>query len=427
MDDSKINLIGKTLKETKQRRKLLCCKTYELKFDMSHMSNENIKSMNLLFIEAKWLYNHILSLDQSDEFDIFKFNPLIRDVKTLDHDKNVIERNLTIIGSQIKQSIHNRMLDSIKSLSELKKNGNNIGSLKFKSRINSIPLKQFNVTYKFHKSKENYVKIQNIKGYFKVNGRNQIPGNAEFSNATLVKKNNNFYLMATVFVPKTESVFEQKSVGIDFGIESTIALSTGEKFKVNFPETHRTKVLRRKLSRKIGAKKKERKSKSYLKNLNLVNISVDKINNKKKDIRHKIVSSIVNRFETVCVQDERIKEWKDGKFGKQVHNSVLGGIMSDLKNKSHILKTIRKYAPTTILCPKCLKFNHIGLSVRIYKCECGYIEDRDIKSAQTIEEMGMGRLDYESFLTEYKELKTPVEGCATVANFSNEVAISASQ
>ena len=222
MNETKNNSISNSLKETKQRRKSLACKTYELKFDMSSMSNKKFETLNQLFKEAKWLYNHILSLNETEDFDIFKFNPLIKKVTILDKEKNKIEKDLTLIGSQIKQSVHNRMLDSIKGLAELKKKGFKVGKLKFRSCLNSIPLKQFDVTYRFHPSKNNYVRIQNVKGYFKVNGRKQIPQDAELANATIIKKNKNFYLMITAFVPKETKYFQEKSVGIDFGIESTI-------------------------------------------------------------------------------------------------------------------------------------------------------------------------------------------------------------
>jgi len=188
MNESKNNSISKSLKATRQRRKSLACKTYELKFDMSHISNNKLDKINQLFRESKWLYNHILSLNENKEFNIFKFNPLIEKVITLDKDKNKVEKDLEIIGSQIKQSVHNRMLDSINGLAKLKAKGYKVGKLKFKSHLNSIPLKQAGVTYKFSKNK-NQVKIQNIKSWYRINGLKQIPKDAEFANATLVKRN----------------------------------------------------------------------------------------------------------------------------------------------------------------------------------------------------------------------------------------------
>ncbi len=408
MNELKNKSIKDALAITRQKRKFQDCKVFDLKLDLSHLSNAKLENLNNLFKEAKWLYNHILSLNEKDEFDIFKFNPLIQEVNILDHNRQPITRELNI-GSQIKQSTHSRMLDSIKALSKLKQNGYKVGALKFKSRVNSIPLKQFGVTYKFHQIKNNYVKIQGIKGYFKVNGVKQIPADAEFANATLVKRDNDFYLMLTAFVPKKYKKFECDSVGIDFGIESTITLSNGEKFKVDIPESKRTKKLRKRLSRKQGAKKKSKKSKSYIKNLNLVNKSVKHTVRKKKDAKDKIVSYIVNKFETVCVQDESIKEWKDGFFGKQVHNSVLGGIMRDLKSKSHTLKIVDKYTPTTQPCLACGKLNKFPLSVRTYECSCGYREDRDVHGAMAIKGIAMGTIDIKTFHTEYMELKILVE------------------
>jgi transposase len=408
---SKNKSIKDSLAITRQRRKSQDCKVFELKFDLSHLSNAKFIKLNNVFKETKWLYNHILSLDkETEDFDIFRFNPLIKKVNILDQNKQPLTRELNI-GSQIKQATHSRMLDSIKALSVLKKKGHKVGSLKFKSRINSIPLKQFGVTYRFNPTKKNYIKIQGIKGYFKISGARQIPANAEFANATLVKRGNDFYLLATTFIPKEQKKFKHESVGIDFGIESTITLSNGEKFKVNIPENKRTKKLRKNLSRKQGSKKKSKKSKSYLKNLNLVNKSVKHTVNKKKDVKNKIVSYVVNTFETVCIQDESIKEWKDGLFGKQVHNSILGGIMRDLKIKSHTLKIVDKYTPTTQPCLDCGKLNKFPLSVRTYECSCGYKEDRDIHVALAFKRIAMGTMN--SFHTEYMELKILVEGMTT--------------
>jgi putative transposase len=303
MNDVKNSKIKETLNKTMSRRSLLDCKVFELKVDISHLSTRKLNDLRLLFAESKWLYNHILNQE-----NIFEFDTKTSVVQALDKDKKPITKELNIIGSQIKQSIHSRMMDSIKALSRLKKHGFKIGKLKFKSRINSIPLKQYGTTYKFNETKPNYIKIQNIKGYFKIQGVKQIPKNTEFANATLINKNNNFYLALTCFVPKQVKIYPEKEIGIDFGIENTVTLSNGEKFKVDIPENKRSRKLRHKLSRKQGSKKKSKKSKSFYKNLNLLNKSISKTNNQKKDVKNKIVSKIVNTYEIVCVQDESIKE-----------------------------------------------------------------------------------------------------------------------
>jgi hypothetical protein len=39
----------------------MSCKTYELKLDKSHLSNESLHTLHRLFLEAKWFYNAMLA------------------------------------------------------------------------------------------------------------------------------------------------------------------------------------------------------------------------------------------------------------------------------------------------------------------------------------------------------------------------------
>jgi len=124
---TKSETIKQSLKQTFQKRLNQDCKVFELKIDISHLSIKRLNDIKLLFTESKWLYNHLLNQE-----NIFSFNTKTNQIQILDKDKNKIDKNLTIIGSQIKQSIHSRMMDSIKALSQLKKHGYKVGKLKFK-------------------------------------------------------------------------------------------------------------------------------------------------------------------------------------------------------------------------------------------------------------------------------------------------------
>jgi len=50
--------IKATLKDTKTRRKHMLCRVYTVKLDNSHLNQESFTRLKLLFLEAKWLYNH---------------------------------------------------------------------------------------------------------------------------------------------------------------------------------------------------------------------------------------------------------------------------------------------------------------------------------------------------------------------------------
>ncbi len=112
-------VIKATLKATKEKRKSQICKVYEVKIDKSHLNNESKEHLHVMFLEAKWLYNHILSQDNIFNMD---FDYKIQEVPV--KVKDVFEiRDLNYLSSQMRQSIVDRTIDNIIGLHELKSNG----------------------------------------------------------------------------------------------------------------------------------------------------------------------------------------------------------------------------------------------------------------------------------------------------------------
>jgi putative transposase len=364
---------------TRLKRTTQTCKVFELKIDSSHLSQDKRKYLEMLFIEAKWLYNHILSAK-----DIFEFNTKTNEVIVLNKDKQPEERTLTHLSSQMKQAVHQKLLYSIKSLSakKKKKSSKRIGKIKHTSLCKSIVLNQHNITYRIVDKK--YLKLQGSKFKFKINGYSQIPEEADIANATLLHRHNDFYLKITCFLPIERIKHKEESVGIDFGLTTTLTLSNGEKINLKYPENKRL----RRSSRRL--KKRVKYSKNYLKMKDQVNKEYHKLTNRKKDKKNKIVSKITKIYKTVIVQDENIKAWHSGRYGKSVQHSLMSGIMSDLERKSHTFVKVDKFFPSTQLCPVCGDKHKLSLSERVYVCNgCGYTNDRDTKSAICILKEGI--------------------------------------
>jgi len=149
----------------------------------------------------------------------------------------------------MKQSIIDRLHSSVKGLSTKKKRGRSseVGQIKFKSVVNSIPLKQYQNTYKIADKK---LKIQRCKKHFYINGLNQIPKEAEFANAVLIRKPSGFYIHITCFIDKIDTIQSKEAVGIDFGIKTSLTLSNGIKIDAKFPVDKRIKREQRRLSKK---------------------------------------------------------------------------------------------------------------------------------------------------------------------------------
>ena len=104
--------------ETKKRRKTQTCQVFELKIQSNQLNITQKQFLNRIFLEAKWLYNSILSSE-----NIFKYDTKVREVTVLNKDKEFETRELKFLSAQSRQSIFDRTLTSIKSLSTKKKKG----------------------------------------------------------------------------------------------------------------------------------------------------------------------------------------------------------------------------------------------------------------------------------------------------------------
>lgn len=116
------------------------------------------------------------------------------------------------------------------------------GSLRFKSELDCIPLK--NIDWRI-KSK-NRIRVSGIKKVLLVHGMNQLPSDCEFANANLLKKADGYYLKVTVYQDKEKEKKQKKNgkeIGLDFGIKTAITTSDGENIDVQVGESDRLKAL----------------------------------------------------------------------------------------------------------------------------------------------------------------------------------------
>ena len=381
--------IKESIKETKERRKSQLPKVYQLK--LQNLSEADIELLNRLFLEAKWLRNYVVSnIENRLTPNTYKLKEV--EVKVKD---NFEKREITHLGSQIKQSIIERIKDDLDGLSKSKKKGNKVGKLHFKSEINSLILKQYSNTYKID-FKANKVQIQKVKKGLRVLGLHQIPENAEISKGELIKKPSGYYLYVTVFLNEEPAIVKTKKnkikkkniehfnkpLGIDFGVKDQLAFSNGMKIDYEVKESKRLKRLQKELARKKGYRKGGVKSKNFLKTLKKIKKEYEKLFNVKKDIQNRVFA-FAKSYEKVYMQNENIKGWKSGLFGRKIQHTSIGGITSRLRDNLETLVLLDRFLPTTQTCSNCGHKQKMFLSDRVFKCEsCGIEIDRDINSAR---------------------------------------------
>lgn len=386
---SKNDDIRKSIRETRDRHAGMVCRVFELKVVRSKLSRAKRDMLDTYFREAKWLRNAVIGSGNPHAFDRC---PSKVPVKVGDAFE---ERELTLLGSQVKQDIVDGVRSELKGLATKKRKGYKVGELKFKSYCNSIPLRQYGKTYVIDFEKST-VGIQNMRKFpLKVRGLQQIPEGAEIANARLVRKPSGIYVHVTTYTQPGERIVTHHVCGLDFGIGHALTDDEGRTWDVQVDVSKGTRLASRRVSRARvkhdrlrgidrGKEPKAPRSRRDAKRLAKRRRAYERDNNRKRDLANKVVSQIVQENDFIAMQDEMLKGWQAGLFGKQVQMSALGTIKAKLKTNSKTHVVDRSF-PSTQICPSCGRCTKHPLWKRDYDCQyCGYHHaSRDAKAASS--------------------------------------------
>jgi putative transposase len=334
----------------------------------------------MLFLEAKWLYNHLLA-----QPDVFEVDYKLSEVPVKVQDTFEL-RPLRHLSSQMKQSLITRTRDNIRGLARLKATGRKIGGLAFKSHVHSIPLKQYGNTYRL--LNEKYLQIQGIRQPLRVNGLAQIPAGSEMANGILLHRHGDYYIAITTYHAKDSTLPSTKTVGIDFGVKTQLTLSEGIAICYTIPLSlsKRLRKLHQQLSRQQYRSNNWHTTKRQLEK------TYARLTNIKQDITHKLVHYLQGTYGIVCYQDENLKAWQR-LWGRKILSTALGGLIRTLETKVHTPIKVDKFFPSTKTCSCCGHRRDLGLEDRIYVCQaCGLVMDRDHNASVNIEQEGLSQL-----------------------------------
>jgi len=370
MTTEKNERIREALLATRAKRATQEVVTRELKIDASSLTKLQKEALRLAFLEAKWLYNHLLTTQSWSTFD-YK----VRSVPVRLPDGSFEERSIHL-GSQVKQKIGKQLESSLKTLATLKKKGKKVGALRPIVEYTSLPFSQAKVTWRLQGSK---LRLQGLPGSYRVRGIEQLEG-LELANAKLVKRASGYYFLITGYREHEERAALEKAVGLDFGIKTHITTSEGVEYSALVSETERLKRLQRKLQRQV------RGSNNRSKTVVLLRKEYERLGHRKDDLANKIVHTLLSENELVVLQDENLRGWK-ARYGRTVQHSVLGRVKAKLKASPRAV-LVERYAPTTQYCPECGSLKKLTLSERVYSCACGYSLARDTHAAQNMLRFG---------------------------------------
>jgi putative transposase len=340
---------------------------YECKVQGNKLSATQEREIALLFREAKWLYNAIVTSP-----DVFKFDTKIKEIGVRIRDGSTEVRPLSVICAQTKQDIHNRAKTAVKTLATLKKMGRRVGRLKPVRVVDSIPLRQNGYAYTV--TGTHGLRIAGISGKLRINGLSRIPDDVEWANARLVRKPTGLFVTFTVYEDRVAP--EPKSIlGCDLGVRTGLTFSNGIEVDTSIPTTPDVKRACRKVSRTVKGSKNRWKARKRLQKV--CHLRKERV----KDIRNKILN--ITRGYAVAVQDDNVSGWQR-LWGAKVQSNAVGAIKQGWKqNPSSIV--VDRFVRTTRVCRECGMLLELGLSDRMINCPgCGHTEPRDLSSARMI-------------------------------------------
>ena len=364
--------IAETGKATRERRSQMDVKCYDIKLIKNKMSSYQRNYLKNLFREWKQYRNTCLANDLKSSDKIIL--------------KSWKELPIEYLSAQIKQTIHQQLVQDARNLKKKKDNWWKIWVLRFIDELRTINLIQYWRTYKF---KDWKLKIQWIKTLFHIKWLEQIDFNWEIANAYLMNLSDGYHLKVVNYIQLKEKEIEW-AIGIDTWIKNTLTLSNWQQIKFDtIKEIWKRYHVNISKANKWSCKR--RKAKLRLRKMNL------KKQKKQKDRENKIKNRL-KRYE-VIIEDINYQDWFE-LFWKEMQNLRLGFI-----NALDNVKKIDKWYPSSKTCSYCWNVKEdLKLSERTYCCEkCWKRNDRDINASLNI-------------LKEWKSLYQPV---IKFINFNN--------
>ena len=229
-----------------------------------------------------------------------------------------------------------------------------------------------------------------------------IPVGAKVISGTVSKKANRYYVSVIIDVDDIkpqENINE--GIGIDLGIKDFAICSNKQTYK-NINKTQRVKKLEKKLSREqrklsrkyesLKLRNKKEKGEATRQNIQKqiakVQILHQRLTNIRTDYINKVVNSVVrNKPQYIAIEDLNVKGMmKNRHLSKAVAQQKFYEFRTKLTNKCNALgielRIVDRFYPSSKLCHSCGSIKKdLKLKDRIYKCECGYEEDRDYNAS----------------------------------------------
>ena len=236
-------------------------------------------------------------------------------------------------------------------------------------------------------------------GWVRMKEKGYIPTTKDgwkIKSGTVSIKAGKYYVSVLVEIPDTKIADKSNyGMGIDLGLKYLAIVSNGKTYK-NINKSARVKKLEKKLRRvqRCLSRKYEnlKKGESTQKNIQKQKLKVQKLHHKIDNIRtdyiNKSITEIVKTKPSyITIEDLNVSGMmKNRHLSKAVASQKFYEFRTKLKAKCDEngieLRVVDRWYPSSKICHCCGAVKKdLKLSDRIYRCDCGYVEDRDFNAA----------------------------------------------
>ena len=236
-------------------------------------------------------------------------------------------------------------------------------------------------------------------GWVRLKEKGYIPTTKDgwtIKSGTVSVKAGRYYVSVLVEIPDTQIAnISNDGIGIDLGLKELAIISNGKTYK-NINKSAGLKKLEKQLRReqRCLSRKYEnlKKGESTQKNIQKQKLKVQKLHHRIDNIRtdyiNKTIAEIVKTKPSyITIEDLNVSGMmKNRHLSKAVASQKFSEFRTKLKAKCDDngieLRIVGRFYPSSKMCHCCGKIKKdLKLSDRIYRCDCGYVEDRDFNAS----------------------------------------------
>ena len=236
-------------------------------------------------------------------------------------------------------------------------------------------------------------------GWVRLKEKGYIPTTKDgwkIKSGTVSIKAGRYYVSVLVQIPDTKIANNSSpGIGIDLGLKDLAIVSNGKTYK-NINKSARLKKLEKQLCREQRSLSRKhentKKGESTQQNIQKQKLKVQKLHHRIENIRtdhiNKTIAEIVKTKPSyITIEDLNVLGMMKNKhLSKAVASQKFYEFRTKLKAKCDDngieLRIVDRWYPSSKMCHCCGAIKkELKLSDRIYRCACGYVEDRDLNAS----------------------------------------------